>query len=888
MKNKKNLLAFIGISIAAFLGILDSTIINVALPTITTYFNATVNDASWISTIYVLAMSVFMITASKLADQFGRKKLMLIGIFLFGVSSALCSFSNSLIFLISVRFLQGIGGAILTPIVLPMGLEIFGKEKRQMVIGASGAIIALAAASGPPLGGILIEYINWRAVFFVNIPFSIIAFILVLLFINESYDETVSKKFDFLGMLFLTVSLFCLVFALLKGSDYGWHSTAILSLFIVSIIAFILFIIIEYKSKAPMIELSLFKEYTFTTSSLCYMIVGFCIISPLLIFNYFLQNVLDYTTLNAAFILMTASLTGVISVPVGSVLSNKLGTRIVNFLGLLLFGISIFLFSKITVNTTKTEMIFNLFVTGLGLGFSTQSLSSSIKYLPEEKSGIGSGIINAFRQIGTCLGIAIMVSILNSNVTTAKDNIKNDAIASLKSQKDIITPVKNKLITIINNSNGTLSESSVGKQLTKVLTDNEDLLLTTGKPTTNDTLSKLYDGTSTLHDGTQKMYDGQTALNNGITSLDSGLGTLKDGSTKLSTGFTTFSIGLNQATQGASKLYTSVSSSDYGLGALTNGINSLNNGTQNLLSQFSPSSNAQTPTLYDGISSLSTGTQKISDGLSSYTTAVDTTLFTIIKTQMQTNANSALAELAMYKGMLAKLQASGASNDNAQVKMLVNLINIYSAATNPAVTTVAQFETMLNCSSTNIINAGNTLKNGSLTLSEGAAKLDAQFEDGGSLKNGVSQLAAGTNKLAQSAQRLTTLQNNIGTLSTALSQLNTGAQNLSNGFSKIQNGINSAKDGSCKLKDGSAVLTDGCATLNDGTAKLVKSVGLLGQKEAVQSVFNNIKSSKSNQLADAFDKTFFIAAVIAILSSVLGLFTDRKAKKKDKTNELAS
>ena len=194
MKSTKKFMAFMGISIAAFLGTLDSTIVNIALPTITNYFNSTVNDTSWVTTIYVLAMSVFMITGSKLADQFGRKKLMLIGIFLFGVTSALCSFSNSLIILIVMRFIQGIGGAILTPIVLPMGLEIFGKEKRQTVVGAAGAIVAMAAASGPPLGGLLIEYINWRAVFFVNIPFCIICFILVLIFITESYDDTVSKK----------------------------------------------------------------------------------------------------------------------------------------------------------------------------------------------------------------------------------------------------------------------------------------------------------------------------------------------------------------------------------------------------------------------------------------------------------------------------------------------------------------------------------------------------------------------------------------------------------------------------------------------------------------------------------------------------------------------
>lgn len=880
MKSKKNVLAFIALSVATFLSILDSTIVNIALPTITNYFNSTVNDTSWISTIYVLAMSVFMITASKLADQFGRKKLMLIGIFLFGISSALCSFSNSLIFLITMRFIQGLGGAILTPITLPMGIEIFGKEKRQMVIGASGAICALAAASGPPIGGLLIQYINWRAVFFVNIPFCILCFVMVILFIHESYDETVSKKVDFLGMLLLTISLFCLVFSLLKGRDYGWNSTVIISLFITCTISFILFLAAEYKSSTPMVELGLFKEFTFTTSSICYMIVGFGIISPMLIFNYFLQNVLNYSTLQAAFILMAMSLSGMISVPLGSILSNKIGTRIVNFTGLLLFALSTFLFSKITINTTKPEMIFNLFFSGLGMGFTAQTLSSSIKYLTKEKSGIGSGIINAFRQIGTCIGIAVMVSILNTNVLNAKDNIKSDAITTIKNQTGIIAPVKNKLIDIINNSNDTISESSIQNQIKQVLSDNKALLLTNAKPAGNDTLAKLYEGTSLLHNGTQKIYDGQSALSNGISSLSSGLDTLNNGSNALQSGFTAFNNGLGQTSAGADKLYSSVNSSEHGLGTLSNGINAVNNGTQKLLSQFSPSSNAQVPTLYDGMNTLSTGTQKFSDGISAYTTAVDATLFTIIKTEMKANPNSSVMLVKTYKGMLSSLLASGAAADNSQVKMLVNLINIYSAAADPSITTVPQFEAKLNSDSSNLIYNGTILKNNSLTIAQGAARLDTQFEDSGNFRNGIVQLAAGTDKLAQSTAGLSTLQNSIGSLSSTLSKLNTGAQTLSDKFSKIHNGISAAKDGSDKLKDNSAALASGTGTINDSKATLVENVGMLGQKNELQNVFSNIKDNKNSEIADAFDNTFLIAAIIILLSSILGLFTDRRTNKK--------
>jgi multidrug resistance protein len=160
-----------------------------------------------------------MIPSSKLADQFGRKKVMLAGLLLFGSSSALCGLSNSLLFLISMRLIQGIGGAIMTPIVVPMAIDLFGRDKTQKVAGAVGAVTALAAAGGPPIGGLLIKYLNWQSIFFVNVPFALVSFILTIFFVNESYDKTISKSIDWFGMLFLSSTLFLLTFPLLL-SEY--------------------------------------------------------------------------------------------------------------------------------------------------------------------------------------------------------------------------------------------------------------------------------------------------------------------------------------------------------------------------------------------------------------------------------------------------------------------------------------------------------------------------------------------------------------------------------------------------------------------------------------------------------------------------------------------
>ena len=463
MQHTKRILGFTALMIAGFLGTLDSTIVNIALPDITSFFRTSINDTSWISTIYVLSLSVFMITASKTADQFGRKKLLLIGLSLFGLSSFLCGLSKSLLFLIVLRFVQGIGAAIITPIGLPMGLEILGKDRRQFVVGAAGAIISVAAASGPPLGGLLVQLWGWQSIFFVNVPFCIIAIILSIFFVNESYDTTVSRSIDWAGMLLLTISLFSLTFALLKGSSFGWNSILTISLFAGAVITMALFLLAERRVSNPMLELRLFHESTFTASSVCYMMVGFGITSTMLIFNYFLENLLGYSTLNAAFIIITISLTSAVSVPAGSLIAKHTGTRPVNFLGVFLMGVGVMMLSHLNIHATKIEMIIALIVFGIGLGLAGQAIASAIKFLPQEKSGIASGVINAFRQIGTCMGVAILVSVLGVNMMTAVSHIKATAIADIKQQTAIDESTKGALVHKIQSLSGTsqLSTSDI-------------------------------------------------------------------------------------------------------------------------------------------------------------------------------------------------------------------------------------------------------------------------------------------------------------------------------------------------------------------------------------------------------------------------------------------
>lgn len=889
MKGRK-LIGFIALAIAMFIGMLDSTIINIALPDIMEYFNASLNDTSWISTIYVLGLSVCMIPASKLADQFGRKKIMLTGLLLFGLSSALCGLSGSLFFLISMRLIQGIGGALITPIVVPMALELYGREKTQMVAGAVGAISALAAAGGPPIGGLLIKYINWQFIFFVNVPFVVISLFLTLFFIRESYDKTISRSIDWLGILFLSAALFLLTFSLLKGSDYGWSSSLIISMFVGSAVSMLLFIVTESMVKAPLIELKLFKEKTFTASSICYMITGFGIVSPVLIFNYFLQNALGYEALDAAYIVMSVSLTVIVTMPLGSLIAGKLGARLVNFFGVFSMGIGAALLSRLTVDTSKTAMIIDMIVFGFGLGFSCQSLVSSIKHLPEEKCGIGSGIVNAARQIGTCIGIALLVSILNTNVSEAKDEIKEASIETVN-QSNVVTTVKSVMLKDIKDSfsgddAGTSTEQK--KLENKMEEDIKEALSATASVSSasgSSTIKKLYDGVKTLNEGSESIYEGQSKLNSGISALSSGLDKLETGSTTLSDGVVTLQNGLSQTLEGAETLD---SASDEGIDALSDGIEKLDGGMQQLLTQFYSGIGTGNTTIYDGVTGVEEGTLKLSDNLGSYVSAVNNMYYLMI----QSNPASATL-LEGYKNNLSQLQLTYIKEQDKaakeqyliKIKALSSLVTLYTAGTDSSVTNEQQFEEKLislagqSASYQNVVAAGNNISNGAKQLKIASSRVAGQFKDGGALKEGFKKTAAGSAMLHKNTGKLLGMKQGIDKLTEALTRVTDGSSLLVDGSKQLKSNLAIAQSSSEKLISGSKKLTDASLKIKDGTETLSLKVGLIDQKGLIEDVVKDIKDKKDEKIAGAFEKTFLIAAIILIVSSVCGLFTDRKDNK---------
>ena len=465
MKKSQKILAFISIAIACFLTVLDSTIVNVSLPSMAAYFNTNTTGISWVSTAYLIAFSSLLINFSKIADIYGRKKLFLIGLVLFGAASILCGLANSLNMLIIFRVLQGVGAAILTPLSIPLGIELFGKKAMGKLAVIVGMTISVSAASGPVIGGVLNEYFNYRAIFYVNTPFVILAFILGALYVKECYDETIEKKIDFIGCILLAVGLGALTFSLVKGNDYGWNSTRIILMFTVSAATIIAFIIYEMKIKNPMIEFSLFKVKSFTASIILIAVFFFAYMPVSYLLNFYFENTLGYSVLKAGLMMGIPSVAALISAPLLPLIAKNISDRVVSFVSIVIVAVGNLMFAFMNKENHMTIIITAFILLGIGVRITTSLYQTAYEEISKDKNAMASGIQNSLRQLCACIAIALVSTLSSNFMTTAVQNAKNRISAEINRstvlEEQVKTSFNDKIKASNSKSSGGFSKSAV-------------------------------------------------------------------------------------------------------------------------------------------------------------------------------------------------------------------------------------------------------------------------------------------------------------------------------------------------------------------------------------------------------------------------------------------
>ncbi|WP_297418147.1 DHA2 family efflux MFS transporter permease subunit [Clostridium sp.] len=415
-KNAK-VLPFIAIVIGFFMTLLDTTIVNIALPKIAESFNRSVQDITWVSNGFNIALAVIILTASRIGDQFGRKKLFLFGLFVFTITSFLEGFSTSLEMLIALRVIQGLSAGIIVPLTIPLSVEIFSVEKFGAIVGIWGAVGGCASACGPALGGILTNAFNWQAVFFVNVPFGIISFILSAILLKESFDETASKKIDFLGITTVSISMLTLILGLVQAPDKGWTSVNTLMLFSTSLITMVAFIFIELNSEEPMLPMQLLQSKYFSSASITLIFMTAGMMAGSFLVSFFLTRIMKLSVLDAGLTIIAMPIAMIIFSLIAGPISNKIGARPFAVAGIILTSISVYLFGTLNADSSRFDVMWRLLISGAGIGMTMSPLmASTVRNAPRDKVGIASGVANVSRTFGMVLGVAILATLLSNNI----------------------------------------------------------------------------------------------------------------------------------------------------------------------------------------------------------------------------------------------------------------------------------------------------------------------------------------------------------------------------------------------------------------------------------------------------------------------------------------
>jgi EmrB/QacA subfamily drug resistance transporter len=406
--------------IGTFLGRLDQTIVNLALPKIIDDFGISVSGAGWIATAYILANAIFVPIWGKLGDTIGRKKVYILGFTIFIVGSVLAGLAWNLTSMLIFRIIQAIAGSADYPTAMAILAVTFkdGKERGQ-ALGIWSSSFAAASVFGPLLGGPLIDNFGWRSVFLINLPIGVIGTFMAVRFINESRSDAKTTYFDWWGAITLGIFLSALVLVLDKGADWGWLSLVSTACYAIGVIFFMLFIKIENTVKEPIVDLKFFKIPAFVNTLGNNIINYMGMMGAIFLIPIFAQTFLGYTATQSGYLFMPMAAMFMLSAPFGGRLAGKIESRYIIFASTLVAGIGIYFFSYLDPRSGPLAIIIPLCIMAFGMGFGMGPRTNIIaSVVDQHEIGIASSILALARNIAGAFGIAFFGTILSNRVAS--------------------------------------------------------------------------------------------------------------------------------------------------------------------------------------------------------------------------------------------------------------------------------------------------------------------------------------------------------------------------------------------------------------------------------------------------------------------------------------
>jgi EmrB/QacA subfamily drug resistance transporter len=424
-----------------FMILLDTTIVNIAIPDMIDRLHASLDQILWVMNAYILVYAVLLITAGRLGDLYGPKQLFLIGLVVFTLASAACGFANNPSQLIAARVAQGIGGALLTPQTLSVLTVIFPPERRGAAFGVWGAVAGVATIAGPTLGGFIVTHWGWSWIFFVNLPVGVLTLILAW-FVMPNLRLNRRHRLDIVGTLLATIGLFLLTYGLIEGQPHNWGKVwgpiTITEVIVAGVVVLALFLVQQYVQRdgEPLVPFAIFRNRNFSVMNFVVASLGFGMLGLFIPLVIYLQSVLGLTALQAGLAVAPMSLVSMFLAPFAGRMSDRVGGKFILLTGLTLFatGMGIVLASS-HPDTTRLQLLPGLLVAGVGLGMTFAPLQTVAMHDIEPRmAGAASGLINTTRQLGAVIGSAAVGAVLQNQLAVKLSTAAKGHAAALPEQ----------------------------------------------------------------------------------------------------------------------------------------------------------------------------------------------------------------------------------------------------------------------------------------------------------------------------------------------------------------------------------------------------------------------------------------------------------------------
>ena len=416
---RRRLVVLLICSSSLFITYLDSTILNVALPTLQQDLHASIAGLQWVSDAYLLVVASLLMLTGSTADRLGRKRLFLIGLAGFSLGSLLCSLAPNTGSLVALRMLQGLGGSMLTPISLSIVRNTFHDPKeRAQALGIWSGIFGVAAACGPVVGGILVSSVGWRSIFWVNVPIGAAMIAAALRYVPESRAPR-PRRVDVPGQLLMIVFLGSLTYAVIQGPVSGWAAPLILALFAVAAVSLAVFVAVERRRPEPLLELRFFRSHPFTGASVIAVLAFVVLGGFLFVITLYLQQARGFSPLRSGLSLLPATVVMAAAAPVAGHLTGRRGPRIPLVASGLFIAAGMAVLLDLGPGTSFLQVTIALVLAGAGLGLVNPPITNTgVSGMPPDQAGVASAVISATRQFGSVLGVAVMGDLVTTGVSS--------------------------------------------------------------------------------------------------------------------------------------------------------------------------------------------------------------------------------------------------------------------------------------------------------------------------------------------------------------------------------------------------------------------------------------------------------------------------------------